>query len=201
VRAASKPRRNAAEIRASVLEAAGTLFASDGYDGVSIRDIAAAAGIQPSVVIRYFGTKGALFRQLLSTFQPRELASEILPNLPKLMSESLLHSSSTEAQPGQSMVHRIAVRSLGSAEAREIIAADLDEHYIRAMARLIPAEDALARAGLVVALNLGVRLMREVVQAPALSDAQKENLRPLLQQVLAGLLKAPPPTADDHSQN
>ena len=42
---ASKPRRKAQEIRHGLVEAAGELFAAHGYEGVSVRDIAAAAGV------------------------------------------------------------------------------------------------------------------------------------------------------------
>ncbi|MEU9997903.1 TetR family transcriptional regulator [Streptomyces sp. NPDC048370] len=47
--------------RAAILEAAREHFASDGYDRATIRAIARDAGIDPSMVMRYYGSKEGLF--------------------------------------------------------------------------------------------------------------------------------------------
>ncbi|MFP4635273.1 MAG: helix-turn-helix domain-containing protein, partial [Nitriliruptoraceae bacterium] len=45
-----------------MLSAARRRFARDGYDGASIRAIAAEAGVDPALVHHYFGPKRELFR-------------------------------------------------------------------------------------------------------------------------------------------
>ena len=60
--------------RAAIIDAARRLFAEAGYDRTSIRDIAAVAGADPALVIRYFGSKDQLFAQ----------AAEITLRLPDL---------------------------------------------------------------------------------------------------------------------
>jgi len=193
VSAAAKPRRKAEEIRASLIDAAGELFAAHGYDGVSVRDIGAAAGVQASVIIRYFGSKEELFRQVLTTSRPDDFEPEVLPHLPQRICQALIDPPPTDSFRRRSRVHQIAVRSLGSPEARQMIAADLDERYIQALAHILPGKDALARAGVIVSLVMGVRMMREIVQAPALGDQQREDLKPLLEGILAGLTRPPAP--------
>ena len=47
--------------RTAILEAARALFATEGYERTTVRDIAARAEIDPALVIRYFGGKEALF--------------------------------------------------------------------------------------------------------------------------------------------
>lgn len=47
--------------RDNILEAARRLFGEEGYDRTTIRSIAAAAEIHPSMVMRYYGSKEALF--------------------------------------------------------------------------------------------------------------------------------------------
>jgi hypothetical protein len=71
------------------------------------------------------------------------------------------------------------------------------------MSGIIPEEDALTRAGLVVTIILGVRMMREVVQEPALVSAEPERLQSLLEGILAQLLTpdARPDVANARSQN
>lgn len=44
-----------------ILEAARDQFAASGYDGTTIRSIAAAAGVDPSLVMQHYGSKSALF--------------------------------------------------------------------------------------------------------------------------------------------
>ncbi|MDQ3904225.1 MAG: TetR family transcriptional regulator [Actinomycetota bacterium] len=56
----SKPRRSDAT-RAAILTAARERFAADGYERATIRAIAADAGIDPTMVMRYYGNKEKLF--------------------------------------------------------------------------------------------------------------------------------------------
>ena len=49
------------DTRQAILAAARTAFAERGFDGASIRHIAAAAGVDPALVHHYFGTKDQLF--------------------------------------------------------------------------------------------------------------------------------------------
>ncbi len=49
------------DTRAAILAAARELFATQGYAGTSVRSIAAAAGVDASLVHHYFGTKDDLF--------------------------------------------------------------------------------------------------------------------------------------------
>lgn len=55
------PRRRSDATRAAILEAARERFASDGYERATVRAIAHDAGIDPSMVMRYFGSKEGLF--------------------------------------------------------------------------------------------------------------------------------------------
>jgi AcrR family transcriptional regulator len=55
-----KPRRSDAT-RAAILGAARERFAAEGYERATIRAIAADAGIDPSMVMRYYGNKEKLF--------------------------------------------------------------------------------------------------------------------------------------------
>src|SRR6201996_7261843 len=66
VRDRAPPRRRDAEAtRAAILEAAKGQFARLGYDRAALRDIAAEAGADVSLIKRYFGGKEALFTEAL----------------------------------------------------------------------------------------------------------------------------------------
>ena len=53
--------------RAAIEEAARVLFADRGFEGASVRAIAAQAGVDPALVIRHFGSKEALFLRTVDT--------------------------------------------------------------------------------------------------------------------------------------
>jgi AcrR family transcriptional regulator len=59
------PRGDSAVTRQAILAAARELFAAHGVDGVSVRDIAAAAGVNHALVHRYFGAKDDMVAAIL----------------------------------------------------------------------------------------------------------------------------------------
>jgi len=61
--------------RDRILASAERLFASDGYDGVSMRDIAANAGAQLALIHYHFGTKLDLYRAIWTAHYTEEVAN------------------------------------------------------------------------------------------------------------------------------
>src|SRR6478609_4200403 len=61
---ATAPRRSDAT-KAAILDAARERFAADGYERATIRAIAKDARIDPSMVMRYYGSKEGLFAAVL----------------------------------------------------------------------------------------------------------------------------------------
>jgi AcrR family transcriptional regulator len=61
----SKRRRREQTI-AAILDAAEKLFAARGFTAVSVRDIAAEAGVSHALVHRYLGSKQQLYREMLA---------------------------------------------------------------------------------------------------------------------------------------
>jgi AcrR family transcriptional regulator len=56
--------------RAVILEKAREAFGTAGYGGTSIRAVAANAGVDPSTVIHFFGTKDGLFQAVIKDVAP-----------------------------------------------------------------------------------------------------------------------------------
>lgn len=50
--------------REAIIAAARALFSEHGYRGVTVRDIAAAAGVSPALVIKHYGSKAELFHAI-----------------------------------------------------------------------------------------------------------------------------------------
>src|SRR4051812_32516496 len=54
------------QTRDAIADAARAQFAEVGYDRATIRSIAGAAGVDPALVIRFHGSKEALFREVMA---------------------------------------------------------------------------------------------------------------------------------------
>src|SRR5262245_65117897 len=52
--------------REQIAEAARSLFAELGYERTSFRRIASAAGVDPALVVHFYGSKEDLFRQVMA---------------------------------------------------------------------------------------------------------------------------------------
>src|SRR5690349_2446071 len=56
---------NDSETAAGILDAAEPLFAGQGFAATTIKQIGAAAGVNPALIYYYFGSKEELYRRLL----------------------------------------------------------------------------------------------------------------------------------------
>lgn len=59
------PQQDSTDVAASLLEAARGLFAERGFNEVSTREIARAAGVNPAMIHYYFGDKEGLYKAML----------------------------------------------------------------------------------------------------------------------------------------
>lgn len=59
-------RRGQPQTREAIAAAARAQFGELGYDRATIRGIAAAAGVDPALVVHFFGPKDALFREVMT---------------------------------------------------------------------------------------------------------------------------------------
>ena len=173
--------------REAILHAARARFGAEGYDRATVRAIAADAGIDPSMVMRYFGSKRQLFAvaaefdlrlpDLAGT--PREevghvLAAHLLARWEDDALKILLRTAVTDEEAAARM------RTIFIEQLTPTIAALSDD----------PAA-ALTRAGLVSSQALGVALTRYVLQLPpvvTMTPAELvEWIAPTLQRYLVGL--------------
>jgi AcrR family transcriptional regulator len=78
------------DTRAVLLQAAAHRFATSGYDKTSVRNIAAAAGVDPALIRHYFGSKAGLFRPCMGwPFEPADVAARITGGDPGSTGERL----------------------------------------------------------------------------------------------------------------
>ncbi|QRP48176.1 TetR/AcrR family transcriptional regulator [Amycolatopsis sp. FDAARGOS 1241] len=181
-----RPRRSSAT-RAAILDAARERFAADGYERATIRAIAADAAIDPSMVMRYYGSKEKLFAAA-ADFDLRlpDFAELRREHAGELLVRHVLNRWSDDETLFALL--RAGVTNPAAAERmRTIFAAQLGPQVAKVCPD--PAEAPL-RAGLISTQVLGLALCRFVLKLPPVADLTGDEavrwLGPTLQRYLTG---------------
>ena len=158
------PRRSDAT-RAAILDAARHRFAADGFQKATIRAIAAEAGIDPSMVMRYYGSKDGLFGAVVDI----DLR---LPDLsladPDDVGELLIRNALAvwEQPPGNEILLTLLRSSIVEDRAVAKFQQVFAEQVTPAVLRFGDPADAQRRAGLLATQILGLALTRHVLRLP-----------------------------------
>lgn len=182
-----QPPRRSDATRTAILEAARARFAAEGFRKATIRAIAADAAIDPSMVMRYFGSKDGLFAAAVDI----DLA---LPDLaaadPDSLGELLIRRFLTlwEEPPGNEIMLTLLRSSVTDEQVADRFRAVFADQVLPAVLRTGDPADAPRRSGLVVTQLLGLALCRFVLRLPpvvALSrDQLVADIAPTLQRYL-----------------
>lgn len=183
-----RPERKSERTKGAILDAARRLFAERGYEGTTVRDIAAAASIDAALIVRYFGGKDELFAK----------AADVDLSLPDLaaieksrIGETLArHFFKIWAGPnGGGMVALLRSASSNrhaAVKMREIFTSQV----LPALARTGAGHDFEDRAPLISAQILGFAFARYVLEIPALATMDEPQvvttLGHLLQSTIEG---------------
>ncbi|MGA8112546.1 MAG: TetR family transcriptional regulator [Actinocatenispora sp.] len=184
---AGRTRRSDAT-RAAILTAARARFAADGYERATIRAIAADAGIDPSMVMRYYGSKDSLFALAARhDLNLGELASVPVDRLGETAVRMFLDRwSGSPALP-------ILLRTAGTnAAAADELTRIFREQLAAAIATIAGPDEAVERAGLVASQILGLAICRYVLELEPLATMDGDELAarygPTLQRYLTSPL-------------
>jgi AcrR family transcriptional regulator len=176
-------RRSSEQTKAVILAAARERFGSAGFQGATIRGIAADAGVDPAMVMRYYGSKDKLFAAAaefdlrfpdVATMDRAQLGRSLVRHFLDRWEDDalviLLRSSATNGEAAQRM--------------QEIFKSQIQP----LAASFVSEEEAGVRAGLVATQILGMALCRFVLRLPPVvqmtSDEVVEWLGPTIQRYL-----------------
>lgn len=178
-RGRGRPRKGAPDSRDAILAAATELFTAQGYDATTIRAIAAQAGVDPSLVLHYFGTKSDLVAASLgSPFRPDEGIPPLLDGDPSTLGKRIIEYILTEWEdPAVQQRTSLVLRSsLMSPEASTLLSELLNREVITRIGSLLAVEDAEFRLGLVSSQIAGLLVGRYVLKIPPLVEASTADL-------------------------
>jgi AcrR family transcriptional regulator len=157
-------RRRSDATRAAILVAAREQFAAAGYQAATIRSIAAGAGIDPALVMRYYGNKEGLFAAAAEF----DLRLPDLGALPRRQIGAALVGHFLDRWEGDETLMALLRAAVTTASARERMQAIFATQVAPQVVKLtgLPRADAAARAGLIASQLLGLALCRYVLQFP-----------------------------------
>jgi AcrR family transcriptional regulator len=180
--------RNSEVTKAAILAAAREQFAGGGYGGATIRGIAAAAGIDPALVMRYYGNKDQLFAAA-AEFDLRfpDFADVPRSDVGGAMVDHFLDR--WEGDDALMALLRTAVTHEGAAERMQAIFAKQVAPVVMRL-RGGSRAAAAASAGLIASQMLGLALTRYVLRLPPVLALKRADIvrrvGPTLQAYLFG---------------
>ncbi len=178
--------RKGLRTRRRILDAARGVFAKVGYERATIRGIAAAAGVDKSSVIQYFGTKQALFREAVHWDIPiAELTSDDAAETTENLARSML--AAWAADPNSPMAVLLRT-SMTSEDAAELLRTHITVQSVDKVAATIDAPDARLRASLAGAMLMGIASQRYILRTPDLKDADVEDILRLITPLVRTLI-------------
>ena len=194
---ACRPRtKNAAATRQAMLVAARRRFLQESYENVGLRDIAGDVGVDVALVGRYFGSKEALFREVLrgeaeEKFPPDLDPRDLPARLTALVTE---HDSEHDRENVERLL--IILRSASSPVAAEIVREALHDNVLTPLASMLRGPDAEERASVALAILMGSTVLRTVMSVEPLCQ-EECRIGPKLTQLFETALSETPAPLED----
>jgi AcrR family transcriptional regulator len=177
--------------REDILAAARTLFAEQGYDGATVRAIAAEAGVNPALLHHFYGNKQRLFVAAMNLpFNPADVLPEVLSGPPGETGARTvrmilrLWADAEIRAPFLALLRSATTNRQAVVMMRQFLASAVLERFAQ-----LPGVSRL-RASAAIAQMVGVALLRHVLEVPPLSTATEDEIvdlvGPVVQHYLDG---------------
>jgi len=183
------------DTRGQILDAARESFARDGFGGTTIRGVAAEAGVDPSLVHHYFGSKDDLFLAALSIeVDPRQMVPLVFADGVAGAGERLLRTMLTVWDDPATRLPLVALvrSSLGAETSHTLLQDGIVRMVLTPLRAVLPAAEADRRAQLVATQVLGLIVARYLLELEPLRSYTTDELvawvGPTLQRYLDGPL-------------
>lgn len=167
------------DTRQEILDAARHQFAAAGYDGATIRGIAATAGVDPALVMHYFGSKEQLFAASIELpVNPPELIREMVSGGPDGFGERVVGTLvDTWDGLGDRSPLIAALRSaMGTGPVADTLREYVGTSIMGSFSAPLESEDASFRGALIGTQLAGLLIGRYILEIESLASADRESL-------------------------
>ncbi|MEU8223579.1 TetR family transcriptional regulator [Kribbella sp. NPDC048915] len=171
--------------RTAILRAARKAFARQPYDAVTLRGVAADAGVSAALIVKYFGGKEALFERVADFTEAAQLLLAA-PN-ERLGEHAVRTLIAYRRENDQDLLLRV-VFAAGKGEDRALIREHFRDQVTRAFAARLTGSDAEVRAGLITAHLLGLGAVLAIDKTGPVAAADPADIArsyaPAIQQLI-----------------
>lgn len=191
------------DTRAAILTTARVAFAERGYDGTSVRQVAAAAGVDSALVHHYFTTKDQLFQAAVGF--PLDIPATLagvtdgpVEELGRRLTDTFVraweHPASgpaLEALLRRALTNRVAGRLV-----REFFAVGIVRAVKPRLAGVVPLHEVPARADFVASQLFGLAVVRHLLRFEPVASTPRQAVvaavAPTVQRYLTGQIEGLP---------
>jgi len=192
-RMATRGRRPAGSgTREAIIEEARRQFGERGYAGTTLRSVGSGAGVDPKLVLHYFGSKQGLFAQSVELPLPPELVLErVFAGGPDEVAARAARLVITvmEDEAGRRAFTGLLRAAASEPEAAEAIREVLTSRLLMPIAERVGGDRPDLRASLMATQVVGLAMARHIVGIPPLVAASREQLVRALTPVLEHYLR------------
>ena len=188
------------DTRSAIIAEARRQFGEVGYGPSTLRTIAAAVGVDPRLVLHYFGSKKGLFE-----------ASVELPVDPEVVAATVLRAADGDVgtrtaelilsileDPSRRLVFTGLLRAaVSDPEAAPLIRDILATRILLPIAQAVGTDQPELRAALVASSVVGLAVARHTVGIEPLASASREDLVRALAPVVTHYLRGDWPTSEE----
>lgn len=181
------PRRDSAATRARLLDSARELFLRQGYRATGLREVAARAGVDVTLVRRYFGSKERLFTEATVVSENVDAVRQAPDNA---VGERLIANVLRARRDVDAPLFAL-LRSSGDADVVARLNAQLEKGLTRNLAKRITADQPRLRADMVTALLLGIGVQRALLNKKPMATARDTDIAAIFLEAFEAITRLP----------
>ncbi|MFJ3334652.1 TetR family transcriptional regulator [Streptomyces sp. NPDC086766] len=166
-------RRDAEATKAAILKAARHFLARQAHGHITLKSVAERAGVSPPLVLKYFGSKDALFARVMSFEE--DAAALLDAPLDTLGPHMVRHVLESQRDRGADPVLRIVFAPLHGAHG-DVLRANFRTQVTERLAERLTGPDAGLRAELAVAALLGLGVMYGIARGQGVRHSALDDL-------------------------
>lgn len=187
-----RPTSKSVDTRAAIAKAATEQFSDLGYDKTTIRSIGTAAGVDPKLVMHYFGNKQKLFVETMGVPITVQRAVSVLKLTPKpLRGKALAEAIFQAIESGEDAQLVGMIRAAATEpEAAEMIRELYVKEAMLKIVRALELDNAELRAVMLTSLLSGFVFTSRIVQLQELTSASDAQRKVILGNLIQEIFSA-----------
>lgn len=168
-----------AQTRAAILTAARDRFGAAGYDATTVRGVAADAGVDPALVLYFFGSKDGLFAASVQwPFDPATVLPAVIGDRRAGVGERLvaLMLDTWDAAEGRNLVIAQLRAAMSQESAARQLRTFLESEILGPLTTALRCDQPELRASLVAAQLVGLGIARHVLAFEPLASMVRDDV-------------------------